>query len=118
MPLVKGNTKAVVRIELPADGEWVEVKEKLGNDDERAIRARMLTGQRVIPGEPVREIDAGAYYDFAVFATMEVAVVRWSFKEPVSPSNIRALDQASIDCIAERLDELYPAPLTEEQGKN
>lgn len=125
MPLHKYSNSDLVRIDLPAEGEWVEVKRKLGRDDERAIARKLLAGQAAgTLAEGLEGADAGALYDAAVFSTLEVAIKRWSFcdengkPEPVTPSNIRALDDESLECINTRLDELYPKARSEEEQKN
>lgn len=118
MPLLKTSDRDLVRIDLPENGEWIEVKRALGKDDEREIQRRLLTGQLIRQGEPLREFDAGAAIDMGTFATLEVACKRWSFKEALTAANLRALDDASLAVIIERLNELYPAPLTEDEAKN
>lgn len=118
MPLQKTSNDDLVRVHLPAPGEWVDVKARLGRDDERARIARMLQGQKVRAGEAITEFDFGALYDFAVFATMEVAIKRWSFKDPLTPSNLRALDDDSVNAITAWFEEHYEQPRTEAAAKN
>lgn len=115
MPLLKTSDRELVRIDLPTPGEWVEVKAKLGRDDERAIQRRMFAGQMLKPGEGVDALDAGLLLDAATFATLEVAIKAWSFSEPVTPDNLRALDDASVETITNRLNELYPQPRTDDE---
>lgn len=113
MPLLKTSDRDLVRIDLPTPGEWVEVKARLGRDDEREIQRRMLRGQNVKPGEVPEAFDLGLILDAATFCTLEVAIKAWSFSEPVTAENLRALDDASIDAINRRLNELYPEQRTE-----
>lgn len=123
MPLIRTSNTDLVRIDLPAAGEWVEVKRALGKDDERAVQARLLSGNRVDPAKLAAiaadvTLDMGALVDAANFATLEVAIKRWSFEEPVTPENIRALDDDSLEVIKQRLNELYPGPRTDDESKN
>ena len=53
MPLRKTSDADLVRIDLTTPGEWVEVKRRLGVDDERNVVRRMLRGQRIAPGPSV-----------------------------------------------------------------
>lgn len=123
MPLIRTSNTDLVRIELPAADEWVEVKRALGKDDERTVQFRLLSGNQVDPArlkaiaaDP--KLDMGALVDAATFATLEVAIKRWSFEEPVTPENIRALDDDSLEVIKQRLNELYPGPRTDDERKN
>lgn len=119
MPLQKTSNSDLVRIDLPAPGEWVEVKRVLGRDDERAISARLLRGQMVTrPGEPMEAFDAGVLYENAIFSTFAVAIKRWSFDEPVTLENIRALDDASVQAISDWMKVHYRGPRAEDDAKN
>lgn len=118
MPLQKTDDRDLEHIDLPAEGEWVEVKRRLGKDDEREITRRMLLGQKVTPGQALDDWDAGEMHDRATFSTIEVALKKWSFTEPITPANIRALDDDSLAVITAKLDELYPAPRTDDEVKN
>ncbi len=110
MPLLKTSDRDRVRIDLPTPGEWVEVKAKLGRDDERAIQIRMFSGQKLKPGAGVDELD-----DAATSSTLEVAIKEWSFTEPLTAENLRALDDASLEAINSFLNELYPKPRTDDE---
>lgn len=121
MPLLKSSTESV-RIELPSPGEWVEVKRSLGRNDELAVKRRAGEAT-VLTWDPVtRERQARVNVilanELATYATLEVAIVRWSFPDPVTPENIRDLDEASISAITEALNRLYPGPRTEAEEKN
>lgn len=105
MPLVKDPGS--VRISLPVDGEWVDVKEVLSRGDEVAIQKRLASGSKFKAGQQDLEFDAGEALERVHFATLEVVILGWSFDDPVTPENIRLLDSASARVIEERLDELY-----------
>ena len=120
MPLNFGSQK-LVRIDLPAPGEWVEVREALGRNDEREIARRYSNLHRLHPDERgglTSEFLAGDAVEQMEFTMMELAIKRWSFPYAVTPPYIRALDDASVQCIKDRLEELYPSALTEEERKN
>lgn len=115
MPLIREDD--VVRIDLPAEGEWVEVKARLSRGDSIAIQQALYAGQRSTGGR-VPDVDFVQALDVAEFATLERAIRAWSFEEPVSPANIRALDEASVDAIKARLNELYGEHRTDDERKN
>ncbi len=108
------------------DGDTVWVKRRLGKDDERRRTSLMLRGQMVERGrERLTEFDAGALYDAAVFATFEVAIKKWTVKDPetnrvaeITAANIRALSDEDVKILGDALDALYPKPMTEDQAKN
>lgn len=123
MPLQR--TWETVRIDLTTPGEWIEVKTKLGKDDERRRTALLLRGQRIRAGESLTEFDAAAMFDAAVFATIEVAAQAWSVRDPetnkvaeLTPANIRALSDEDIAIISRKLEEMYTPPLSEDEAKN
>lgn len=116
MPLDYGSTN-LVHIDLPAEGEWVEVKERLGNQDTKRITRLQFGDQTFKPGEDA-QINMGAVIEGATVARLMVAIKRWSFDVPVSREAILALDDDSIAAINARLDELYPQPRTESDEKN
>lgn len=111
MPLVRTSNTDLVRIDLPAEGEWVEVKRALGRDEERLVQKRVKSAFRVEPVSGAIGLDFGEAEDVATFGTLELAIKKWSFKEPITAASIRALDDASLDAIKERLNELYPGAL-------
>lgn len=113
MPLLMGSTQTV-RIALPTEGEWVEVKRALSRADEREIQRRVLSAARVdVAAAGAVELDAGLAYDAAEFATLEIAIQRWSFAEQITPRALRCLDDASLAAIKDELNRLYPGPLPE-----
>ena len=134
MPLVRNDD--LVRIDLPAEGEWVEVKRRLSRGDEIAVQKSLMAGLKLPPeliarlaergltaakvGEAVmgHGIDAAQFIEGAQFATLDVAIKAWSFGETVTPEAIRALDGESIDAIITRLNEMYPGPRTDDGRKN
>lgn len=110
MPLI--DRDRTVRIDLPVAGEWVEVREQLSKGDQARIQAAVVRNAALRPdGTPDVALDLEA----ATFATLEIAIVRWSFSEPVTPENIRRLDEASYDAIVAALDRLYARRSPEEQ---
>lgn len=116
MPLIRDDD--LVRIDLPADGEWVEVKARLSRGDEMAIQRAIVGDIAIVPGGSVGTVNAAAYIEAAEFAVIDVAVRRWSFEEPVTPENVRRLDGESIAALKVALDELYPGPRKEEDRGN
>lgn len=115
----------LVRIDL-TDGDWIEVKRALGKDDERRRTSIMLRGQKsTLEGAGDMEVDFGALFDTAPFATLEVALKHWSLKDPttnrvapITRTTIRAIGDEDMEIIAAELEKLYGEPLTEEQEKN
>lgn len=116
MPLLRTLDTDLETIPLPTDGEWVKVKRKMGRDDERAVTRLLLAGKPAT-AETRITIDAAQLSD-AVFCTMQVVLKEWSFAEAINADNIRALDDASVECIAGRIGELYESPRTEEATGN
>lgn len=120
MPLIRAS-RETVRIDLPSPGEWVEVKRTLGRNDRLTVSRRAGEAMRIIidaSGARRAEIDAVLAQELADYAVLEVAIVRWSFPDPLTPENIRCLDDESLAVIKARLDELYPAERTETERKN
>lgn len=116
MPLIREDD--VVRIDLPA-GEWVDVKRQLSKGDRTritaaAIRMRVAIGSGDVAGEQTFD---EATYDAVTFRALEIALRRWSFDDPITPENIRRLDEASYDRIAEETKRLWePLPEPEKNG--
>jgi len=113
----------LVRIDV-TDGDWVEVKRALGRDDERRIVQLVLNGAQVDSGDEIRRM-VGDLQDGIVFATLEVALKRWSLRDPetnrvaqITRRTIRALADEDLAIIRERLDELYPGPRSDDERKN
>jgi len=117
MPLI-GNTD-LVRIDLPVEGEWVEVKRKLSRGDEIAVQKAITKNSRVEASEfsTAFELDGPEAIEAAEFAGLDVAIKAWSFPQPVTPENIRALDADSVEAIKARLNELYEAPRSDAEKK-
>lgn len=128
MPLLRTSTADTVRIDLPAEGEWVEVKRTLGRDDERSVARRVGEAAEIVfdlRGRPLHtKFNAVLAAELQKFASLEVAIVRWSFREPngqpvaITSETLRALDDASVDVITERLNELYTPAYVEAETKN
>jgi len=113
----------LVRIDV-TDGDWVEVKRALGRDDERRIIQLVLNGAQLDSGDELRRM-VGDMQDGIVFATLEVALKRWSLRDPetnriapITRRTIRALADEDLGIIRERLDELYPGPRSDDDRKN
>ena len=116
MPLIRDDD--LIRIDLPAEGEWVEVKAKLSRGDQVAVQRAALAGSRLSVTGEIESLDAPNLIEQAEFAVLDRAVKRWSFPESVSPANIRRLDAESVECIKVRLNEIYPGPSTEAARAN
>lgn len=118
MPLI-GNDD-LVRIDLPAEGEWVDVKRKLSRGDEIALQKALTVGAKLSAGTVTTSMDLNApeVIEAAEFAGLDVAIKAWSFPEPVTPANIRALDPESVAIIKARLNEMYEPPRNEEERRN
>jgi len=115
VPLIRDDD--LVRIDLPAEGEFVEVKRCLSRGDAIKVQQAITQGARVTQGGEM-DLSVGTAIEAAEFATLDVAIKRWSFAEPVTPENIRALDEDSVAAIKTRLNELYPAARSEDEQKN
>lgn len=117
MPLIRNDD--LVRIDLPVEGEWVEVKRRLSRGDEIAVQRALTSGSTITAGtSALMDLSGPEVIEAAEFAGLDVAIKAWSFAEPVTPANIRALDPASVDAIKSRLNELYEAPRTDDERKN
>ena len=123
MPLQR--TWEVERVALSTPGEWIEIKKKLGKDDERRRNGILLRGQTVRAGETITEFDAGPMVEEAPFATLLVAAKAWNIidpetgrKAPLTEANMRALSDEDLALVNTRMDELYAPPLTEDEAKN
>ena len=114
MPLV--DRTETVRVDLPAAGEWVDVRAHLSRGEEVSIRQRLVAGAMVRAGSADVSLDAASAVEAAEFATLELAIVGWSFGVAVSPAAIRQLDGESVDAIKVRLDQLY-APRSDAEKK-
>jgi len=119
MPLVRNDD--LVRIDLPAEGEWVMVKRRLSRGDEIAVQQAPLRGSRVSAsnsdGTVTASTDASDAIEAREFFMLELVIRSWSFDVPVTPRAIRELDGESVDAIKVALNELY-APRTDDERKN
>ena len=125
MPLQRTSDTDVERIQLTDPDEWIEVKRKLGKDDERRRTSILLRGQTVKAGESITEFDAGAVLAEAPFATLFVVAKKWNVRDPettkVAPlteANMRALSDEDMALINAAFERLYAEPLSEEALKN
>lgn len=140
MPINLGSDK-LVRINLPAPGEWVEVVEKMGTDHEAARIANFYFGQDRVAIQDAQAalnaVDVGRLAVAAPIALMAAVIKKWSFTStrvevdertgrtteiteplPINMHTCIALDAESKRVINEKLAELYPAPISEEEAKN
>lgn len=122
MPLAR--TWEVERIALSSPGEWIEVKAKMGKDDERRRTSLLLRGQPIVDGRVVAN-DAGALLAEAPFATLIAVARNWNVIDPetgrkaqLTEANLRALSDEDMEIINARFEELYEPALPEEQAKN
>ncbi|MGE3075484.1 MAG: hypothetical protein AB7N24_17345 [Dehalococcoidia bacterium] len=100
-----------IRLELPAPGEWVDMKPALSKGDREKRRAMFMTVLKLKPGQsaPTRDnVDWGEYYQVLRLQTMLLACVAWSFPEPITADTLGALDDESFEAIAAKCTELYP----------
>lgn len=125
MPLLKTSNTEVERIELSTPGEWVEVKRRMGKDDERREMSNRMRGQTIAPGSEITELDLGALNENAPFARLEAVLRNWNLIDPdtgrvaqVTAANIRALSDEDMGIISARMTELYAPPLSDDDRKN
>lgn len=123
MPLVRDTD--LVRIDLPADGEFAMVKRKLSRGDRVRVQQAVVKDGRVSTSNTF-DLAASDVMDAAVFATLDIAVKTLCVSvgdgiAPVSmeatPELLRQLDEDSIDRITEKLNDLYPVR-TDDERKN
>lgn len=118
MPLLRDETIELVRIDLPAAGEWVEVRPRLSVSQRTSLTSAAMRFRTQIRGDGrMDDIPLDAVYEAMATAALEVGIVRWSFPEPVNTVNVRALDEESAALITSRLDELWQTR-KEEDRKN
>lgn len=125
MPLQRTSDTDVERIPLTDPDEWIEVKRKLGKDDERRRTSMLLRGQMVRAGESITVFDAGASLAFAPFATLFTVAKKWNVKDPetgrvaaLTEGNMQALSDEDMALINAAFERLYAEPLSEEALKN
>ena len=119
MPLIDDSAE-LVRIDLPAEGEWVDVKPRISIGERQRINAAGLAFSVKVRGQEAElggdvPIDS-ATMDAIAFAALEIGIKAWSFGGPetLTPDNIRKLDEDSYDVIFERLNRMW-ARRTKEQ---
>jgi hypothetical protein len=114
MPLIDPND--TIRIDLPTPGEWVEVRRQLSKGQEVEMRKSMLAEPPVCDAtQGIRLDDLRVDWEAFELKIIELAIVRWSFPEPVTPENIRRLDIDSANYLYKRLNELYASRSPEER---
>lgn len=125
MPLKRWDGKSRVRIELPTEGEWVEVKGMLSRSDEREIQRRMMSAAKTDARlNAIEGYDVGIAYDVAEFATLEQVFIKGRVHDErgtlvaMHAGMLRDLDDASLEHLRAELNALYPAPLDEDDAKN
>lgn len=100
-----------IRVELPAPGEWVDMKPALSVGDREKRRAMLMTALKLKPGQPAptpESVNWGEYYQVLRTETMLIALVAWSFDEPITADTLGALDPDSFEAIAAQCAQLYP----------
>lgn len=102
----------IERIPLTGPGEWVDVKTRLSRGDRARIQGASF---RVMAADAAPSFELN--YEATVFAGLEVGLVAWSFAEPVTPENIRALSEEDYDLITQRVNELWE-PRSDDDRKN
>lgn len=128
------DLRDLVRVALPADGEWVEVRPRLSRRAAQEAQRATLSGMTLDKGalaqavegdvtqlDIVRalEIDFDRALEGGTAALMERAIVRWNLQArgewvtedeyPVNAEHIDALDSESFDAIVKVLNGMYGA---------
>jgi len=116
MPLLRDND--LVRIDLPAEGEYVMAKRKLSRGDRIRIAQAIFKDGRISAESTLGSVELGApdVLEAMTFATLDIAVrqlhVRIGEGEfetlDATPEAIRELDGDSIDHLVEQMGKLYP----------
>ena len=112
------------KLKLPSGG-WVEIKKWLSRGDRkqlnRLVRQWLKFADDVPAAELVSNPDAAMTVDSSKVdpdakddLTMMLAIVAWSFKEPVTVEALDTLDNRDVAVIMARLNELY---LTNDEKK-
>jgi hypothetical protein len=120
MPLL--TSVETVRIDLPAPGEWVDLKSQLSKGEQKKIEAAALGLNIRMHGGMAAQSDVDvtiteAVVDALAFRALELGIVAWSFSQPVTPENIRLIDGESFDVIVNRCNEIWKVR-TEEETAN
>ena len=108
---------ALERVELTTPGEWVDLKSRLSKGDQARIQAAAFKVQAAISRMGSGDMDVALDYEATVFAGLEVGIAAWSFEEPVTPANIRALSPEDYALITKRSDGLWK-PRKDDEAKN
>lgn len=108
---------ALERVELTTPGEWVDLKSRLSKGDQTRIQSAAFKVQAAMAAGRAGDMDVAIDYEASVFAGLEVGIVAWSFGEPVTPANIRALSAEDYDLVTERANGLW-APRRDDDRKN
>jgi hypothetical protein len=92
-----------VRVDYP-DGNWIDVKEELSQEDQDYIMGRMVS----VRGSKGKGKDAQSDIEFKVgrMALLERAVAKWSFDKPVNADNISRLRNRYREMVLAKIDEL------------
>ena len=119
MPLIKKTDRThVQRVDLPAEGEWVDLRTKISRGEQEDMRRRIFAGERVKPGDDDITVSAEALMESYTWGLLEATLVDWSFDEEITPEAIRQLDLDSYEAITEALNGFYPARTEEERGNS
>lgn len=101
----------IERIELPG-GHWVEVKTRLTVGERKRLTVAAFEVANM-EDRPTPSINLAAVTTTA----LEIGIVAWSLEDPVTPENVRLLDEDSGEIISRRLDQLW-ATRTDDERKN
>ncbi len=120
--LIDAGRRAVVRVDL-TDGDWVDLKARLSVGERvevqtAAFKTKLSLGQMANRRELTQADIEGTDLEISLvglaFRGMEIAIVGWSFAEPVTPEAIRRLDPVDYDLIAAEMRRLYQ-PRTDDE---
>jgi hypothetical protein len=123
------NPNETTRVEI-SDGAWVDMRTRLGVGDQKrikfaavlAINSMNATVQGTGEGATIA-IGEGSRFDpdvlaYAEFAALDIGIVAWSFDEPVTPENIRLLDEEDFDTIKAATNTLWGKSRSDDERKN
>jgi hypothetical protein len=118
MPLIDDATRDYETISLRDPSEWVKVKSILSKGEETNIRKQLIGGShRISATDPdAAVIGTDEVIEAQEFATLECAIVEWSFEQPVTPENLRKIPSPDVEIINAALNVLY-AKRSPEAGK-
>lgn len=96
------DEKDVYRVKFQ-DGQWVDLKTDLTQEDTDYIMSQMMTTRAVTNGgEPKAELEL----KLGKMAAMERSIVAWSFPAPVNKDNISRLKSRYRAIILKEIDRL------------